>query len=65
MNGAETQLPLSKRLLAALFAFVLVVGLVPVSAWADNDEQQNSENQEQTDTQSGSEDVTGGGRILR
>ena len=61
MNGAETQLPLSKRLLAALFAFVLVVGLVPVSAWADNDEQQNSENQEQTDTQSGSEDVTGGG----
>ena len=61
MNGAETQLPLPKRLLAALFAFVLVVGLVPVSAWADNDEQQNSENQEQTDTQSGSEDVTGGG----
>ena len=64
MNGAETQLPLSKRLLAALFAFVLVVGLVPVSAWADNDEQPNGETQEQADSQNGS-DVSGGGRILR
>ncbi len=60
MNGAETQLPLSKRLLAALFAFVLVVGLVPVSAWADNDEQPNGETQEQADSQNGSA-VSGGG----
>ena len=42
MNGSETQLPLSKRLLAALFALVLVVGMVPVSAWAEGDEAQNS-----------------------
>ena len=65
MNGAETQLPLSKRLLAALFALVLVVGMAPVSAWAEGeDNAQDSANAEQTDNELNNEsstDVTGGG----
>lgn len=60
MNKSEAQLPLPKRMLAALFAVVLVVGLVPVSAWAEGDEEQNSATQEQADGQNGSEDVSGG-----
>ena len=48
MNGAETQLPLSKRLLAVLFALVLVVGMAPVSAWAEGEgNAQDSANTEQ------------------
>ena len=68
MNESATRQSLSKRLLAAFFAVVLVVGLVPISAWADGDEEQNSATQEQAegaqeqaDDQAGSENVSGGG----
>ncbi len=65
MNGAETQLPLSKRLLAVLFALVLVVGMAPVSAWAEGEgNAQDSANTQQTDNELNNEnstDVTGGG----
>ncbi len=47
MNRTEAQLPLSKRLLAAFFSLVLVVGLVPTSAWAEGEDLQNGDNQEQ------------------
>ena len=49
MNGTETQLPLPKRLLAALFALVLVVGMAtpPVSAWANGEDGSNGESNEQ------------------
>ncbi|MDO4854726.1 MAG: MBG domain-containing protein [Coriobacteriia bacterium] len=68
MGESKIQLPLSKRLLAALFAVVLVAGLIPVSAWAEGGEAQNSatqeqvdDTQEQADEQGGSEDALGGG----
>ncbi len=51
MNRTEAQLPLSKRLLAVFFSLVLVVGLVPTSAWAEGEGEQGSETQEQTDAQ--------------
>ena len=60
-NGTEMQQPLPKRLLAALFALVLVVGLVPVSAWAEGDEAKGSSSQEQVDGQTGSEVASEGG----
>ena len=47
MNGTETQLPLPKRLLAALFALVLVVGMAPVSAWAAGGDDSNDGSNEQ------------------
>lgn len=61
MNGVEAKLPLPKRLLAAFFALVLVVGLVPVSAWAEGEDAQGEAAQEQADNQGASEDVTGEG----
>lgn len=51
MNRTEAQMPLSKRLLAVFFSLVLVVGLVPTSAWAEGEGEQGSETQEQTDAQ--------------
>ncbi len=53
MNGSEAQLPLPKRLLAAIFSLVLVVGLVPVCAWAEGEDEQpnNDAALEQTDEQ--------------
>ncbi len=71
MKGTETQLPLPKRLLSVFFAVVLVVGLVPVTAWAEGDESQQSQNtqtgatQEQACQAQVPENVTGGGRNLR
>lgn len=71
MNESATRQSLSKRLLATFFAVVLVVGLVPVSAWADGDEEQGGATQEQTDNaqeqaddQAGSENVSGGANLL-
>lgn len=70
MNESATRQSLSKRLLATFFAAVLVAGLIPVSAWADGDEEQGGATQEQTDNaqeqaddQAGSENVSRGGRI--
>ncbi len=47
MNGSEAQLPLPKRLLAVVFSLVLVVGLVPISAWAEDSNEQGGTPQEQ------------------
>ncbi len=55
MTNTESQLSLAQRLVTALFAFVLVVGLMPISAWAEDAEAQNSESQEQQSDQGNSE----------
>lgn len=47
MNKVEAQTPLAKRLLISFFAFALVVGLMPINAWAEGDDAQSSANQEQ------------------
>ena len=47
MNTIEAQQSLAKRLLTAFFAFALVIGLMPISAWAEGDEAQSVANQEQ------------------
>ena len=47
MNKVEAQMPLAKRLLISFFAFALVVGLMPINAWAEGDDAQSSANQEQ------------------
>ena len=60
MKNTECQ-PMAKRLLSVLFAITLVVGLVPISAYAANDEagQETTQSQEQQEPQ-GTEGVDAG-----
>lgn len=51
MNRTEAQLSSAKRLLTAFFAFALVIGLMPISAWAEGDEAQSDASQEQQSDQ--------------
>ncbi|MDO4854216.1 MAG: hypothetical protein Q4A43_02155 [Coriobacteriia bacterium] len=51
MNTTEAQLSLAKRLLTAFFALALVIGLMPISAWAEGDEAQSDASQEQQSDQ--------------
>ncbi len=61
MNTVEAQKTLAKRLLICFYAIVLVIGLVPINAWAEGDDAQDSTNQEQQVSQNEGESAGNSG----
>ncbi len=62
MNNSRAWLTLLKRAAIASFAFALVMGQVPASAWAEGFEELAGASQEQAESQDdASDDTTGAG----